>query len=807
MNNNHIIEQILANADIVKIIGKHVELKRSGNEYKGCCPFHGEKTPSFFVNPQKNLYNCFGCGVKGNALTFLKEYENLTAGEALRELSRQTGIELPKEQLREEVTYKRASSPSAKPKDQIATSSQTAPQSEEEIDKSTDDNQPQSAPPSDNQTDLSVTPPSIEPTTSNDTRDSYQSNIGFDDSLYSSGRTEIYTDNSSFSYDEFAPFVQIEEQDDGTSSLYDLLTQISVFYQHQLAQSNIAQQYFLQRGLTLATIQEFGLGYAPDGWQHLEQAFPKDIEGLKILGLLRTSQKGNAYSLLRHRVIFPIRDNQGRIVGFAGRALNDEDMPKYINSSDSPVFHKQHILYGLYEGRKAKAKDWLVVEGYMDVISLHQAGVYGAVASMGTAIATSQVERLLQLNPVLTLSFDGDSAGQKAGWRAMEVALPVLTDGKELRFLTLPNNHDPDSFVKAYGKAAMQSQLAQAVPMSQYVFAVLSRRYDISIAEGRNKLLADVSELTRKLPKGSYGWLLREDMRSRMGLGKRAQARMAHDALLNFDSFLTKQLLLEMCFLYQPSILGNRPSESNSRIDLDSLNPVHVTARDNAVLNQSLIQHIYYLSRAFKVFMSLEDEANKQPHQNLKSTKEITDANNLPNALANLIFFQIEKSNLPRDWQTPFINRSNNIELLYYYLNQRFIDSMLTWQEIADEELLQLIDWIQYIQPQLFAIGTTIDDDFERINAKAHYILAGMPQALQQKLIVHWYGFFDSLSQRSVTDVSILIIEGVVPMLLDVLNKPIKTATQKDFVRLKTNKALSQTIFNWYQKWQQQKDD
>ena len=173
---------------------------------------------------------------------------------------------------------------------------------------------------------------------------------------------------------------------------------------------------------------------------------------------------------MRDRVIFPIKDNQGRIIGFAGRALDNEVKPKYINSSDSPVFHKQHVLYGYYEARQHRANDWLVVEGYMDVIALYQAGIYGAVASMGTALAESQISRLLQMNPTLTLCFDGDAAGQKAAWRALETALPVLGDDKELRFLSLPDNHDPDTFVETHGVDAMREQIAHAVPTSDFIY-------------------------------------------------------------------------------------------------------------------------------------------------------------------------------------------------------------------------------------------------------------------------------------------------------------------------------------------------
>ncbi|MEO1849041.1 MAG: DNA primase, partial [Psychrobacter sp.] len=303
--------------------------------------------------------------------------------------------------------------------------------------------------------------------------------------------------------DNAAGMASIDQNADQDGNLYELLEQIQQFYQHNLHTHPHAKQYFLSRGLTEETFETFGLGYAPFGWQHLEHQFPQDIEGLKALGLVRQSESGRDYDLLRDRVIFPIRDNQGRTIGFGGRALDDEVKPKYINSSDSPVFHKQHVLYGYYESRQQRANDWLVVEGYMDVIALYQAGIYGAVASMGTAINESQISRLLTLNPTLTLSFDGDSAGQKAAWRTLEVALPVLADDKELRFLTLPNNHDPDTFIKSHGSDAMREQISQAMPLSQYIFAYLSERYDMSLAEGKAKLMSQVRSLTTALPKGS----------------------------------------------------------------------------------------------------------------------------------------------------------------------------------------------------------------------------------------------------------------------------------------------------------------
>lgn len=555
---NHILEQLNSQADLISIIGRHTTLKRAGSEYKGCCPFHGEKSPSFYVNPQKNIYHCFGCSVGGNAISFLRDYENLTFIEAVNELSKQTGIEVPKEEP-QNVSYQRAK---AKPKAAIkpvATWQQLA-NNQSEIDKQ----------------------PSINAPAYNDYHnyDDYPPLDAYDSAPYTTdGYDTHYQSNSTYQGDanyqdaNSYPPVWLPEDDNATATyddggsdkdgnLYELLEQIQQFYQHNLTIHPHAKHYFLSRGITEDTFATFGLGYAPFGWQHLEHQFPQDIEGLKALGLVRKSESGRDYDLLRDRVIFPIRDNQGRTIGFGGRALDDEVKPKYINSSDSPVFHKQHVLYGYYESRQQRADNWLVVEGYMDVIALYQAGIYGAVASMGTAINESQISRLLTLNPTLTLSFDGDSAGQKAAWRTLEVALPVLGDDKELRFLTLPNNHDPDTFIKSQGTDAMREQIANAMPLSQYIFAYLSERYDLSLVEGKAKLMSQVRALTAALPKGSsFRYLLNNDIYQKLG-GRRSQNKDARDALLDFDGEMTISQQLQLCFLFQPRTLIDDPIEA-----------------------------------------------------------------------------------------------------------------------------------------------------------------------------------------------------------------------------------------------------
>ncbi|WP_201596305.1 DNA primase [Psychrobacter fulvigenes] len=580
---NHILEQLNSQADLISIIGRHTTLKRAGSEYKGCCPFHGEKSPSFYVNPQKNIYHCFGCSVGGNAISFLRDYENLTFIEAVNELSKQTGIEVPKDEQRN-VSYQRTkqkpvSQPVAKP---AAASTKVQPITA----------RPESS------ADI---PPDYHNQGNNDYGNPYSDiySSGYDDlppqALYDAAPydndayAQPYYDEGDSSYPPAWP----SDTDDGMvlhgdngnaeqdGNLYELLEQIQQFYQHNLTTHPHAKHYFVARGITEEIFEAFGLGYAPYGWQHLEHQFPQDIEGLKALGLVRQSESGRDYDLLRDRVIFPIRDNQGRTIGFGGRALDDEVKPKYINSSDSPIFHKQHVLYGYYESRQQRADRWLVVEGYMDVIALYQAGIYGAVASMGTAINESQISRLLTLNPTLTLSFDGDSAGQKAAWRTLEVALPVLSDDKELRFLTLPNGHDPDTFIKANGSEAMREQITNAMPLSQYIFAYLSERHDLSLAEGKAKLMSQVRNLTMSLPKGSsFRYLLNNDIYQKLG-GRRSQNVEAKDALLDFDGDMTISQQLQLCFLFQPRSLREDPIEDIwQRAGIDRIDlPAHIKQR------------------------------------------------------------------------------------------------------------------------------------------------------------------------------------------------------------------------------------
>ncbi len=511
-----LLEQLNAQADLVAIIRRHTPLKPAGREFKGCCPFHGEKTPSFYVNPESNLYYCFGCGAKGNAISFLVDFERLSFIEAAKTLSEQTGIELPKEGNKQ-YQYQRG----------VSTPPPTAPE------------------PPINTFDIE----SKNDKTPNTPLDTGAFDTSIDDTQEHTSADAVVVEETAFAL----PVTPFELQ--GNGDLYQLLTAVTAFYRHQLQQHPVAMSYFVNRGLSHDTINTFELGYAPAGWQHLESAFPNDIDGLRMLGLVRTSQKGREFDLLRDRVIFPIKDKQGRVVGFAGRALDDSVTPKYLNSSDSVVFQKQHILYGYYESRQARAKEWLIVEGYMDVIALYQAGIFGAVAPMGTAVNAGQLANLFKFNNALTLCFDGDSAGQRAALRTLEVAMPILVDGKQLNFLTLADSHDPDTFIKAFGDDAMRDAIAHALPLSDYLYQIMAQKYDLSRAEDKASAMAEVKLLTEKLPKGSsFRWWLNNDIYQRLR-GKPVLRSSANYQHTNDAGFI--QIFL--CILYQPTLIADDP--------------------------------------------------------------------------------------------------------------------------------------------------------------------------------------------------------------------------------------------------------
>lgn len=406
------IDELLTRSDIVDVIDARVPLRKAGKDYKACCPFHEEKTPSFTVSADKQFYHCFGCGAHGSAIGFLMDYEHMSFVEAVEELAARAGLTVPKE-------------------------AGTA----------------------------------------------------------------------------------FEKEKDTGADLIDLLREAARFYRQQLRehpQAARAVNYLKRRGITGEIANEFNLGFAPDGWDNLLRALGKDDnsrEALARAGLAVKKDSGGYYDRFRDRVMFPIEDHRGRIVAFGGRII-DKGEPKYLNSPETPLFHKGRELYGLFHARDAIRREnrVMVVEGYMDVVALAQFGIDFAVATLGTATTRDHLERLFRHAPEVIFCFDGDRAGREAAWRALENVLPVLREGRQISYLFLPEGDDPDTLVRKEGKEALLARLRKSIPLPDYLFDSLSRQVDLGRLDGRARLVELARPLLSKMPTG----ILREMMLERL---------------------------------------------------------------------------------------------------------------------------------------------------------------------------------------------------------------------------------------------------------------------------------------------------
>ena len=417
----HFIDELIARADIVEIIGGRVQLKKSGREYQACCPFHDEKTPSFWVSPDKQFYHCFGCGAHGTVLGFLMEHDHMAFPEAVEELATRLGLEVP---------HEGGTAPGPKRADE---------------------------------------------------------------------------------------------------PLYELMKEVARYYVEALAREPRVRDYVVRRGLTPETCERFGIGYAPNSWNEVLRRFGGSEAGRKALseaGMVIERERGQVrdgdrhYDRFRDRLMFPIRDARGRVIAFGGRII-DAGEPKYLNSPETVLFHKGRELYGLYETRRARTNlaRLLIVEGYMDTVRLHQAGIDYAVATLGTATTPEHLRRLFRLVPSVVFAFDGDRAGRAAAWRALQQALPEAREGREIRFLFLPDGHDPDSLVGEEGKEAFEARLHDALPLSEYLVRELSQQSDLSHADGRASFAENARPLFLKVPEGVYRELLLERLAAVVGLG------------------------------------------------------------------------------------------------------------------------------------------------------------------------------------------------------------------------------------------------------------------------------------------------
>ncbi|MGN6281011.1 DNA primase [Frateuria sp.] len=427
------IDELLARVDIVDVIERRVPLKKAGREWTACCPFHNERTPSFYVSPAKQFFHCFGCGAHGSAVKFLMDYERLEFPDAVEELAQAVGLTVPREGGRE-------------------------------------------AAPREDKTDL-----------------------------------------------------------------YALLDSTARWYEGELPKNAEAQAYCRKRGLDADTITRFRLGWAPAGYDGLIKALGGNDRRMQLLteaGMVATGERGHRYDRFRERLMFPILDRRGRVIAFGGRIISSapparEDHeagihartsqqstgPKYLNSPETPLFHKGRELFALWQVKQANSQlaRIVVVEGYMDVIALHQAGLPIAVATLGTATTPEHTEVLFRAAPDVVFCFDGDRAGRAAAWKALDAALPRLRDGRQAYFLFLPDGEDPDSLVRKEGKDGFEKRLKEATPLSDYFFGELSHDVDTASLDGRARLAERARPLIAKLPDGAFRDLMAQELEKRTG--------------------------------------------------------------------------------------------------------------------------------------------------------------------------------------------------------------------------------------------------------------------------------------------------
>ena len=406
------IVDLIDRADVVEIVGRRVQLKKAGREFKACCPFHDEKTPSFTVSPAKGFYHCFGCGAHGNALDFLMEYDHMEFVEAVESLAQTMGVEVPREESQRPAR----------------------------------------------------------------------------------------------SYD----------------ALFELVGRVSGYFQAELKSHAAAVDYLKARGIDGATAKRFGLGFAPAGWSNVLDKFGTSREAIDRLlaaGLIIRKDNGKHYDRFRERLMFPIRDSRGRTIGFGGRVLGKEE-PKYLNSPETVLFHKGRELYGLYEARQAlRSIDRLIiVEGYMDVVGLARHGIDFATATLGTATTDEHLNRLFRMCDEVFFCFDGDRAGRAAAWKALENALPQVREGRQIRFVFLPEGEDPDSFVQTNGPDGFMTALEHALPLSDFLIEELSSQVDMDSVDGRARLAELAKPLIARIPPGVYRELLTGQLAESVGL-------------------------------------------------------------------------------------------------------------------------------------------------------------------------------------------------------------------------------------------------------------------------------------------------
>ena len=418
------IDDLLARTDIVEIVNARVPLKRQGKEYAARCPFHDERSASFTVSPTKQFYHCFGCGAHGTAISFLMNYDRLEFLDAVDELARRVGMEVP--------------------------------------------------------------------------RDTRQKN-----------------------------------EDTGARDLYAAMEAAAQFFRRQLAGSDKARDYVAGRDISPDIVERYGIGYAPDGFGALRDALGTDQRRMQLLergGMFSKNDKGAVYDKFRDRLMFPIHDRRGRTIAFGGRVINPGNSPKYLNSPETPLFHKGRELYGLWQAKQGNAKlqRLVVVEGYMDVVALAQHGVSQAVATLGTATTPDHAELLFRNASDVFFCFDGDRAGRAAAWKALESVLPRMRDGRQAFFLFLPDGEDPDTIVRKEGADGFDARLRDAMPLSAFFYAQLQADVNLATLDGKARLAERCKPYLAQIPDGAFGDLMQQRLTELTGIGARSATPDTH---------------------------------------------------------------------------------------------------------------------------------------------------------------------------------------------------------------------------------------------------------------------------------------
>ena len=404
--------------DIVGLINKRVALKKAGKDYKACCPFHEEKTPSFTVVPTKQIYHCFGCGESGGIIDFIMKYDHLAFVEAIETVAGESGISVVYDQT-------------AKPVDM---------------------------------------------------------------------RFKRYN---------------------------KLMEELSSFYQEQLKTSAAKKKvvdYAKNRGVSGSIAKRFELGFAPPGWTNLFDAYKNSEEStqdLLSMGMIvpKKDKKDDYYDRFRDRLMFPIHNTKGSVIGFGGRVLSSKDNPKYLNSPETPLFSKSKELYGLYHCRKYSRKidAIIVVEGYMDVIALHQQGITNVVATLGTATTSSHLQVLSRTAETIVFCFDGDKAGRDAAWKALQTSLPAITAGLVIKFLLLPEGEDPDTLINSESAKAFNKRVDEAQTLSNFLFEHIKAEVPFNTIEGKTLFLEKSAALVNLVSYPIYQQQLIEGIAQTIG--------------------------------------------------------------------------------------------------------------------------------------------------------------------------------------------------------------------------------------------------------------------------------------------------